>query len=75
MGKHLPSIMCSLRMPPGIKDAKGKLRTNGLVRTMSNSEIGIAISHTDGYDQLLILDRRTARLLAKRINRLLDITK
>lgn len=68
MSKHLESCIWSLRWPP-------EKKPNGLVRTMSKKEIGIRVDHEDGTNSQIITDRRTARLIAKRILDCLEKTK
>lgn len=68
MAKHCSGGIWMLRWPP-------KKRPNGLVKTMSKKEIGIRVDHDDGTDSQIILDRRTARLVAKRILQCLEVTK
>ena len=62
-------------MPPGSKDKNGKERTNGTVITVSKNSIAIAVKDTLNPMTAMILDRKTARLLARRINQLLEATK
>lgn len=62
-----PSASWFLRSPVGAYP-------NGYVRTAIDDCIQVAYFERAGYPQSLILNRRDARLLAKRINQCLDGT-
>lgn len=68
MAKHFPGAIWSFRWPL-------ERKPNGIVRTTSKKEIGIRVEHNDQSSTSMILDRRTARLLAKRILDCLEKTK
>lgn len=66
MPKH-PNIIWSAR--------KWGTYPNTYVRTFNKEKIGIVMSEDEGNGSAMIMTRRMARLLAKRINQCLDETK
>lgn len=66
MAKHKESVIFSLRKT-------GSGRQNGHVRTKDKSNIVIELPWILG--STIVIDRKTARLLAKRINECLDYSK
>ncbi len=67
MTNRAPYTSWLLRWPPSIYP-------NGYVLTTDDDCIEVVYFERDGYPQALILNRRDARLLAKRINQCLDET-
>lgn len=72
MAIHKPTVIWGLRKLPGL---------SGFVRTVSEDRIQIVMHQPDVPDlsaappQVIELDRKDARLLAKRINQCLDDTR
>lgn len=67
MAVHKPGVIWSLRKP------SRSARTDGLVRTFDETNLVVEYMYR-GYTAYMKINRRDARLLAKRINQCLDAT-